>query len=291
VAVSSERTTISRVGRLIAVVLFIAVLVPGVLLGRAWARAADRRAVAGGSVELAEPTSEGSAALVQQAAHGRRWRRLGLLLGLAGIAGSVVLLAEASVFLWVPALVLGLLAGVLLAEVTRPRPRWALAEPPRRPRRAELVSGWLVWTTRAVVAGAVAAAVWSWSAGELGETVAWTAVAVPLGAWLLAELAMIRAIRRPLPAAGADVPVDEALRTWTAHLVTAAASVLGLLPLGVLLLRAGIDLGDRITEHFDLLPVALVAGGFSALTSGVAVAVFLLSWIRPVRAGARALAG
>ena len=135
-----------------------------------------------------------------------------------------------------------------LAEVTRPRPRWALAQPVRRPRRAELVSAWLVWTARAVVAGAVVAAVWSWSAGELDAAVAGTVAAVPLIAGLLAELAVVRAVRRPLPAAGADVPVDEALRTWTAHLVTAAASVLALLPLGVLLLRAGIDLGDRITE-------------------------------------------
>ncbi|MDT0275727.1 hypothetical protein [Blastococcus goldschmidtiae] len=279
------------VGRLIAVVLFIAVLVPGVLLARAWARAGDRRAVAGGSVELAEPTAEGSAALTQQAVHGRRWRRLGLVLGIAGIVGSIVLWAEASVFLWVPALALGLLAGVLFAEVTRPRPRWVVAQPHRRPKQAELVSGWLVWSTRAVVAGAVAAGAWLWSAGELSDAVGWTAVAVPAVAWLLAELALFRAVRRPVPAAGADVPVDEALRTWTAHLVTAAASVLGLLPLGALLLTAGIDLGDRVTEHFDLLPVALVAGGFSALTSGVAVAVFLLSWVRPVRQGARALAG
>jgi hypothetical protein len=85
--------------------------------------------------------------------------------------------------------------------------------------------------------------------------------------------------------------VDEALRTWTAHLVSAAASVLALLPLGALLLTAGIDRGDRVTDSFDLLPVALVAGGFSALAAGVAVAVFLLTWLRPVRAGARALAG
>ena len=278
-------------GRLIAVVLFVAVLVPGWLLGREWARAGDRRAVAGGSVELVEPTEEGTAALASQAAHGRRWRRLGLFLGLAGIVACVVTLGESSVFLWVPILALGLLLGVLLAEVTRPRPRWAPAQPVRRPRRAELVSSWLVWTTRVVLAGAVVGAVWSWSAGELDAGLAWTAVAVPLVAGLVAELALVRVVRRPLPAAGADVPVDEALRTWTAHLVTAAASVLGLLPLGVLLLTAGIELGDRITEHFDLLPVALVAGGFSALLSGVAVAVFMLPWLRPVRAGARALAG
>ncbi len=278
-------------GRLIAVVLFIALLVPGVLLARAWARAADRRAVAGGSVELVEPTAEGSAALTAQALHGRRWRRVGLLLGIAGIVGLVVLQGESSVFLWVPALALGLLAGVLLAEVTRPRPRWAAAQPHRRPRQTELVSGGLVWATRLVAVAALAVAAWLWSGEEVGEAVGWTAVAVPAVAWALAELALLRATVRPLPAAGADVPVDEALRTWTAHLVAATATVLALLPLGALLLAAGIDRGDRVTEHFDLLPVALVAGGFCALVAGVAVAVFLLTWLRPVRAGARALAG
>ena len=59
-------------------------------------------------------------------------RRLGLLLGVAGVVASVVLFAEASVFLWVPALAVGLLAGVLLAEATRPRPRWAAAPPAAR---------------------------------------------------------------------------------------------------------------------------------------------------------------
>jgi hypothetical protein len=73
--------------------------------------------------------------------------------------------------------------------------------------------------------------------------------------------------------------------------VTAAASVLALLPLGTLLLVAGIELGDRVTEGFDLWPVALVAGGFSALAAGAAVAGFLLTWLRPVRSDARALTG
>jgi hypothetical protein len=46
-----------------------------------------------------------------------------------------------------------------------------------------------------------------------------------------------------------------------------------------------------VTEGFDLLPVALVAGGFSALAAGLAVAGFLLTWLRPLRSSARALAG
>jgi hypothetical protein len=278
------------VGRLIAVVLFIAVLVPGVLLGRAWWLAAGRRAVAAGSVELAEPTPEGAQALQRQAQHGRRVRRLGLLLGVAGVIGSVVLFAEASVFLWVPVLAVGLLAGVLLGEVTRPRPRWKTAVPPRRPRQREQISGWLVWTMRAAVVAELVLAVALWRNGELPDGVALAALAVPLLGWLMAEVALLRALIRPTPAQGADVPVDEALRTWTAHLVTAAASVLALLPLGALLLTAGID-PDRVSEGVDLLPVTLVAGGFSALAAGVAVAAFLLTWLRPVRADARALTG
>jgi hypothetical protein len=278
------------VGRLIAVILFIAVLVPGVLLAREWWLAAGRRAVAGGSVELAEPTAEGMRTLHRQAQHGRRVRLLGLFLGVAGVIASVVLFAEASVFLWVPILVLGLLAGVLIAEATRPRPRWKLAVPARRPRRSEQISGWLLWTMRVAVAAQVALAASLWRADELSDGIAWVALVAPLAAWVLAEVALLRALLRPMPAEGADVPVDEAMRTWTAHLVTAAATVLALLPLGTLLLRAGID-PERVTDGFDFLPVAAVAGGFSAIAAGLAVAVFLVTWLRPLRSNARALAG
>ena len=276
-------------GRLIAVVLFIAVLVPGVLLARAWALAAGRRAVAAAAVGFTTPTPEGLAVLGRQAQHGRRVRRLGFLLGLVGIAVSIAVFAEASVFLWLPALVLGLLLGIVLAEATRPRPRWRTSSPARRPRQSELISLGLLWAMRAVIVAELAAAVLMWQRGELPDSVGWVAVAVPLIAWVLAEAALVRALVRPLPAEGADVPVDEALRTWTAHLVAAAVSVLALLPLGALLLAAGIDLGDRVTDGFDLLPVALVAGGFAGLAAGLALAVFLVTWLKPVRVDDRAL--
>jgi hypothetical protein len=279
------------VGRLIAVVLFIAVLVPGVLLARAWALAAGRRAVASAAIEFTSPTPAGRATLQRQALHGRRVRRLGLLLGLVAVAGSVVVFAEASVFLWAPAVAIGLLLGVVLAEATRPRPRWELGTPVRRPRRGEQISLWLLWTMRGVVAAVAVTAALLWQRDELTDRVGWLALGVPLGAWLLTEVALLRALLRPLPADGADVPVDEALRTWTAHLVCAATSVLALLPLGVLLLVAGVGLGDRVTDGVDLLPVALVAGGFSGLAAGLAVAAFLVTWLRPVQLSERALAG
>jgi hypothetical protein len=278
------------VGRLIAVVLFIALMAPAGLLARGWSLASGRRAVAGAAVEFVTPTSAGAAELTRQAVHGRRVRQLGLVLGVLAVVISIVLFAEASVFLWVPALATGLLLGVLLAEAGRPRPRWAVSAPARKPRRGDQVSPWLLWTMRGAVAGEVLTAVLL--SDDLGTPVTVIAVAVPLLAWLLAEIALLRILLRPIPAEGADVPVDEAQRTWTAHLVTAAASTFALLPLGSLLLVAGLGLGERVSsDGAGLVPVALVAGGFSALSAGLAVAVFLLTWLRPVRHTSRALAG
>ncbi|MQA32790.1 hypothetical protein [Modestobacter roseus] len=275
-------------GRLIAVVLFIALMAPAALLVRGWAHAGGRRAVAAAAVAFV-PVSAGTAAELQrQAAHGRRLRRLGLLLGLTGVIASLAVLGEASVFLWVPVLGVGLLIGVLLAEATRPRPRWPHATPARRPHRGDQISPWLLWTMRGAVAGAVVTAVLL--RDDLADPVLAAALAVPLAGWLLAEVALLRVLVRSLPAGGADVPVDEAERTWTAHLVVAAASVLALLPAGVLLLRAAIDLDDRITSTAGgLVPVALVAGGFSTLVAGLAVAGFLVTWLRPVQQRSPAL--
>jgi hypothetical protein len=276
------------VGRLIAVVLFIALMVPAGLLARAWSLASGRRAVAAAAVEFVTPTSAGAAELTRQAVHGRRVRQLGLVLGVLAVVVSIVLFAEASVFLWVPALATGLLLGVLLAEAGRPAPRWAPSSPARRPRRGDQVSAWLLWTMRGAVAGEVLTALLL--ADDLGTPVTVIAVAVPLLAWLLAEIALLRVLIRPVPAEGADVPVDEAQRTWTAHLVVAAATTLALLPLGSLLLVAGLGLGERVTsDGAGLVPVALVAGGFSALSAGLAVGFFLLTWLRPVRHDSHAL--
>jgi hypothetical protein len=275
------------VGRLIAVVLFVALMAPAGLLARGWSLAAGRRAVASAAVEFVPATPSATAQLARQATHGRRVRRLGWVLGVLLVVISVVLFAEASVFLWVPALAVGLLAGVLLGEATRPRPRWAVARPARRPRRGEQISPSLLWTMRAVVAGEVATALWL--VDDLGTAATAIALAVPVAGWLLAEVALLRVLVRPLPAEGADVPVDEAQRTWTAHLVVGAATVLAVLPLGALLLRAAIDLDDRVTGD-GLLPVALVAGGFSALLAGLTVAGFLVTWLRPVRQTSHALA-
>ena len=276
-------------GRLIAFVLFIALLVPAAALARAWSLAAGRRAVAAAAVGFVELSPAGSAELSRQAVHGRRVRQLGWLLGVVGIVASVVLFAEASVFLWLPALAAGLLAGVLLAEVTRPRPRWAVARPTRRPARSEQVSLVLLWSMRAAMVAELVTALLLGRSGHLSDAPLTALVVTAVLGWLLAEVALARVLFRPLPAEGADLPVDEAQRTWTAHLVVAGASVLALVPLGVLLLVAGVDIGDEVRDGAGLLPVALVAGGFGALAAGLAVAFFLLTWLRPLRQGAAAL--
>ena len=73
--------------------------------------------------------------------------------------------------------------------------------------------------------------------------------------------------------------------------MVSAATVAGVLPLGALLLRAAIDLDDRVSgDGAGLVPVALVAGGFSALLAGLTVAAFMVTWLRPVRQTSHALA-
>ena len=207
--------------------------------------------------------------------------------GCAGVVGSVVLFAEASVFLWVPALAVGLLAGVLLAEATRPRPRWALASPaaPAAPGRADLAAGWSGRCGRPSPP--------SWSAavarGGRGDLAGRRRLAIAArrpagrrGCWPRWRCCGRWCARCPPRAP--TCPVDEALRTWTAHLVTAAATRARAAPAR----RAAAARGDRprdrvVRGRCDLLPVALVAGGFSALAAGLAVAGFLLTWLRPVR--------
>ena len=290
-----RRATLGTVGRLIAVVLFIAVLVPGVLL--APGLVAGRRPPGGGRrLGRARPSRRRRA---RRRCSGRRSTAggcggSGFLLGIAGVIGSVVLFAEASVFLWVPVLVVGLLAGVLLAEVTRPRPRWKTAVPPRRPRQGEQISRLAgLDDARPPSPPSWSLAVALWRDGDLADGVACGRARRPAGRV---------AAGRGGAAAGAAASAAgrgrrRAGRRGAAHLDGAPGhrrrhACSALLPLGRAAAgRAAIDLATGCPRALDLLPVALVAGGFSALAAGLAVAGFLLTWLRPVRANARALAG
>ena len=287
-----NRGTLDRVGRLIAVVLFIAVLVPGVLLARAWWLAAGRRAVAGrgGRARRADRRGHADAAPAGAARTPGAPARPAPRRGRRDRAASSCC-AEASVFLWVPALVLGLLAGVLLAEATRPRPRWKLAVPARRPRRSEQISGWLVWTMRVAVAAQVAADGLALARGRahrrrgLGRA---GRARSPPGCWPRSPCCApwSARCRRRAPTSRSTRRCAPGRRTWSpprppcwrccrwAPCCCAPGST---------------RTGSR--EGYDFLPVALVAAGFSALAAGLAVAGFLLTWLRPVRSNARALAG
>ena len=259
----SRRGTLCAVGRLIAVVLFIAVLVPGVLLARAWALAAGRRAVASAAVEFASPTAEGA----PDAAAAGPARPPGAPAGTAARPGRASSAASSSSRR--PRSSCGrrpsrsgCSLGVVLAEATRPRPRWRSRSPARRPRRSEQISLWLLWTMRAVVAAEVVTAVLLWRDERAGPARRVGRLGVPLAAWLLAEIALLRALR---PAA-AGRGRRRAGRRGAAHLDGAPgdappASVLALLPLGALLLVAGVRPGRPRHRRVDLLPVALVAGG------------------------------
>ena len=153
-------------------------------------------------------------------------------------------------FLWVPALVVGLLVGVLLAEATRPAAALAARpSPARRPRRSEQISPWLVWTMRAAVVAEVAAAASLWSAGELpGARRPAGAGAAPAspGCWPRSRCCgcWCGRCRRRAPTCRSTRRCAPGPRTWSPP----RPACWRLLPLGALLLVAGIGLGDRVTR-------------------------------------------
>ena len=225
---------------------------------RAWWLAAGRRAVAtgGGRVRPSRRPEAHRRAAPPGRSTAAGCGASGCCSGMACVVGTVVLFAEASVFLWVPALAVGLLVGVLLAEATRPRPRWAVERAGRAVRAASSRS-------RCGCCGRCA----PWSPGrrsrrrpcgppgELRRRDSAALARCRWSGWLLAEVALLRVLVRPLPGEGrrrarwtrrcAPGP-----RTWSPRRPACSA----LLPLGALLLSPAIDLGDRVTQGFDLLP-------------------------------------
>ena len=73
--------------------------------------------------------------------------------------------------------------------------------------------------------------------------------------------------------------------------MSAAASVLALLPLGALLLVAGCRWGTGSPTGVDLRRWHWSPVGSRPWPPGLAVAVFLVTWLRPVQLSERALAG
>lgn len=266
-------------GRFIAVLLFVALLVPAVFVGRVWSHAAVRREVSNGALSLTVPSTDAERAMKVQAHRARLWRLAGLVVAVGLSVAALVLYAERAVFLWPGLLVGGLLGGVLLGELTRVRPTWETRPTARRP-HSEFVDRALPMIGRLATLGLVAfgwvAMDQSW-APELRVT-----AAVGVGGWLVVEIALERLARRMTPSGSEDIPVDDALRINSAHVAVGAGSILTLLLLGGVLLVGGIRVGDSASGA-DLAPVALIAGAFGALVAALVVATFLIRWLAPVR--------
>ncbi|MBA3339056.1 MAG: hypothetical protein H0T54_04795 [Geodermatophilaceae bacterium] len=266
-------------GRFIAVLLFVALLVPAVFVGRVWSHAAVRREVSNGALSLTVPTTEAERAMKVQAQRARLWRLGGLLLAVGLSVTALVMFAERAVFLWPALLIGGLLGGLLLGELTRLRPTWGTRAPARRP-QAEFIDRALPAIGRLAALGLVAF-------GWLAMDQSWApevrvATAAGVGGWLVVEITLERLARRVTPSGSEDIPVDDALRINSAHVAVGAGSILTLLILGGLLMVAGVRVGDSASGA-DLAPVALIAGAFGALVGALVVAAFLLKWLTPVR--------
>ncbi|MDQ3504293.1 MAG: hypothetical protein M3446_01120 [Actinomycetota bacterium] len=266
-------------GRFIAVLLFVALLVPAVFVGRAWSHAAVRREVSNGALSLTLPTTEAERAMKSQAQRGRLWRLAGLALALALSVAALVMFAESAVFLWPGLLIGGLIAGVLLGEVTRLRPVWGTERPDRRP-QSEFIDRALPSIGRVTALGLVAIGWLTMSQDWARE--ARIAAAAGVGGWLLVEITLERLARRATPSGSEDIPVDDALRINSAHVAVGAGSILTLLIAAGLLFVNGVRVGDS-GSGADLAPVALIAGAFGALVGALVIGVFLVKWLAPVR--------
>lgn len=292
-------------GRILVVLLFCVLVVPALLLWRLWRHAGQRRQVNEGTVGFVIPTVDAERTLARWPARARALRVVGLVVGLVIIVLLALSVGTRSVFLWPLALGLGYLLGVLAGELARPRPLWAVVSRGEQSRLGDYIHPGLVWSLRGAallaVAAGLTAILWSEPAGggsalrmscpgggsELvgsGQVTEYAVFLVVLAAagWLVSELTLWRLLRFPPAAEPDDVPVDEALRSASAHASVAAATVLTLLPLGGFALVTGLAVvGSCVTS--DLLSIGLIGGGLAGLLAGLLVAVFLPGWLRPVR--------
>ncbi|MBA3295043.1 MAG: hypothetical protein H0T40_15235 [Geodermatophilaceae bacterium] len=266
-------------GRFIAVLLFVALLVPAVFVGRAWSHAAVRRVVSNGALSLTLPTTEAERAMKVQAQRARLWRLAGLAVAVILSVAALVMFAESAVFLW-PGLLVGcMIGGVLLGELTRLRPTWGTQAPARRP-QSEFIDRALPAIGRLATLGLLVFGLLAMNQAWAQEF--WIAAWIGVISWLIVEVTLERLARRVTPSGSEDIPVDDALRINSAHVAVGAGTILTLLLLAGLLLVSGVRLGDSASGA-DLAPVALIAGAFGSLVGALVVSGFLVKWLAPVR--------
>lgn len=291
-------------GRILVIALLAVLVVPAVVLWRLWRDAGQRRMVNEGTLGFLTPTIDAERTMARWPNRARKLRVAGLGAGLVLVVLLAVRIGTLSVFGWPLALALGYLLGVLAGELARPRPTWTVSDRAVG-RISDYIAPVLVWALRAVSAVAVGLAVTVAQlstpdpsggsglamscpgggtqfvgSGQLTDG-ALVVLVLTLTGWLGSELTLLRILRRPVAAELEDVPVDEALRSASAHASVAAASVLTLLPLGFFALATGFGVVGSCGGS-DLLSVGLIAGGLAAVLAGLLVAAFLPSWLRPV---------
>lgn len=292
-------------GRVLVFVLLAVLIVPALVLGRLWRHAGQRRQVNEGTLGFVILTVPAERTLSRWPVRARVVRTAGLGAGLVIVVLLGFSVGTRSVFLWPLALGLGYLLGVLVGEVSRPRPLWAVSRG-QVGRLRDYIHPGLVWSLRGTVLLAVTAGVatillsaptddgstalmLSCPAGGTevvgaGEVTGYAVLLVVLAAvgWLVSEVTLRRIVRAAAAAEPDDVPVDDALRSASAHASVAAASVLTLLPLGGYALVTGLRVTGSCVNS-DLLSIGLIGGGLAALLAGLLVAAFVPSWLRPVQ--------
>lgn len=292
-------------GRILVVLLLAVLIVPALLLWRVWRQAGQRRLVNEATLGFVTTSAAAERTLARWPLRARAVRTAGLVAGLALVVLLAIGFGTRSVFGWPLALGLGYLVGVLAGELIRPRPSWPTRAAPAG-RLADYISSPLVWALRAAalvtigLAGTVIVLSEPAGDGSMGLAMSCAGggtelvgsgqvaeyavfvLAMAAASWLLSEVVLLRTLRRPGAAEPEDVPVDEALRSMSAHAGVAAASVLTLLLLGGFALVTGLAVVGSCANS-DLLSVGLIAGGLAALLAGLLVAGFLPSWLRPLK--------
>lgn len=293
-------------GRVLVFLLLAVLVVPALLQWRLWRQAGLRRQVNVGTLGFVVLTLPAERTLSRWPVRARIVRTVGLGVGLLITVLLAFRVGTRSVFLWPLALGLGYLLGVLAGELTRPRPAWAVRRG-RPGRLADYIQPALAWSLRGTallaIAAAVTALVVSAPTGDgsaalllrcpaggteavgAGQVTEYALILLVLAAaaWVVSEVTLLlRIVRAPMPAESDDVPVDEALRSASAHASVAAASVLTLLPLGGYALVTGLSVTGSCVNS-DLVSIGLIGGGLAALLAGLLVAAFVPGWLRPVQ--------